>query len=51
MLCRPDKQANAMALQRAGPINNQKGVCDGTFTADDVNILGFNCRGEKYLFT
>ena len=28
-----------------------KGVCDGSFTEDDVTILGSNCKGEKYLLT
>ena len=38
-------------LQRAGPIKKHKGVCDGSFTEDDVTILGSNCKGEKYLLT
>ena len=27
------------------------GVCEGSFTVDDVTILGSTCRGEKYLLT
>ena len=38
-------------LQRAGPIKKHKGVCYGSFTEDDVTILGSNCKGEKYLLT
>ena len=38
-------------LQRAGPIKKHMGVCEGSFTVDDVTILGSNCRGEKYLLT
>ena len=55
MLCWPDKPTNATAFYRtfakSRSYKKHKGVCDGSFTGDDVTILGSNCKGEKYLLT
>ena len=50
-ICRQMQRRFTEHLQRAGPIKKHMGVCEGSFTVDDVTILGSTCRGEKYLLT